>query len=296
MSALVGFMLSTAVVLLYNGIQRIRTPRFNAHLTTLGTQSIREPQTFYERRMRPILRFLADRVHLLRGFTDQTKIAQQLDYAGNPSDITPREFYGVQLVSLLGGFGFSLLWVQRIPVAILILPIVGFYYPLLLLKKQAKQRQWEITLAVPDFLDLLATSVSAGVSPETALTMIVERGEGPLYEELQRMLQQIAVGEQRERALRHLCARNTSKALHRFVHAMMEEDKMGTPIAHVLDRLSEDMRVERRIRAKESVDRLEQKLTIMMSAASIPVTVLLLGATLLSLSNMWGDMQSFTQR
>ena len=75
--------------------------------------------------------------------------------------------------------------------------------------------------------------VEAGLSFEAAVARVAA-GQGPLAEELARVLQDIQIGMPRDRALESLLERTDVADLRAFVHSFMHADRYGIPIAHVL--------------------------------------------------------------
>src|SRR5579859_2644423 len=144
MSILIGLMMSSAIILLYRGIQRIRTPGYEQHLMPFGPLTLPDARTRYERLVRPLALRCAN-FSLLRGLSDSELIAQQLDYAGNPSGITAHEFYGVQVYGLVAGLIIGLPLLQLSVLFTFVLPILGFYYPRLWLRGKLRRRQHAIT-------------------------------------------------------------------------------------------------------------------------------------------------------
>ena len=292
MSALISLMLSTSVLLLYSGIIRIVTPGYQAHLARFGNQTKdTKPKNAYERWIRSYALVLADRVGVLRGLTNYDQNARLLNYAGNPLKITPHEFYGIQLCSIFGGLLFGLAWSGFFPVGLLIFPIIGFFYPTFWLKGLAQKRQRAITNELPDFIDLFAACVSSGLGSEVAFSLIAKRGDGPLYEELQRLLNELSIGEPREKAFRNMAHRNSSKDLHQFINAITEGSELGTPIAQILDRISEDMRASRSFRAREAGSKLANKLSFLGAFAVFPTVLLMFAAAVLGFLNIWETFQ-----
>ncbi|NOK62647.1 MAG: Pilus assembly protein TadC [Chloroflexi bacterium AL-W] len=288
MSVLISLMLSMSVLILYSGIVRILTPGYEAQLARFGNQKKKDkPTNSYERWVRPYAVPLANRVGVLRWLTDYDKVGRRLNYAGNPLKMTPHEFYGVQIYSIFGGFLFGIAWFNFFPIGVALFPIVGFFYPYLWLRSKAQERQRTITNSLPDFIDLFATCVTAGLGSEVAFSLIAKRGEGPLYEELRRLLDELSIGEPREKAFQNMAYRNSSRELQRFIHAVTEGTDLGTPIALILERLSEDMRASRRSRARDAASKLYNKLSVFGAIAVLPTVVLLLAAALLSFMKIW---------
>ncbi|MFQ3633575.1 type II secretion system F family protein, partial [Roseiflexus sp.] len=143
-----------------------------------------------------------------------------------------------------------------------------------------KRRQHAITVALPDLLDMLAVCVSAGMGFDIALTLLVERGEGPLYEEMGRMLRELQMGAPREQAFRNLAMRNSSDALRGFIDALLQAEELGSPIAATLERQAEDIRIGRRYRAREEGAKAATKITLIVVVLVTPSVLCLIVAAL----------------
>ncbi|HEU4324273.1 MAG TPA: type II secretion system F family protein [Roseiflexaceae bacterium] len=296
MSAVIGMMMSLAVLLLFSGVQRIRAPGIREQIAQYGeAQRASAPQSRYERWVRPLALRLAGGFTMLRGLTDPQQTARQLVYAGSPRGIGEHEFYGVQVYGGLAGLVAGVVWLYGGlplgPFALILLPIGGFCWPLLWLRVQVKRRQQAISVALPDLLDMLAVCVSAGMGFDIALTLLAERGEGPLYEELDRLLRELRIGEPREQAFRHLSQRNSSEALRSFVDALLQAEELGSPIAATLERQAEDLRIYRRHRAREQGAKAATKISLVVVVAVMPsVLCVILGALALAVSSNAGPL------
>ena len=139
-----------------------------------------------------------------------------------------------------------LVWV---PVAII---VVGGWLPRQWLSDQIKKRHLMITRALPYNLDLLTLSVEAGLDFTAALAKVVERGrKGPLLEELALVLRQLKLGKTRAESLKMMTERVNLSALTTFVSALVQADKMGTPLGKILRIQSAQLRVDRSQRAEK---------------------------------------------
>jgi tight adherence protein C len=281
MSALIGLMFSVAVSLLISGVRRIRVPGYEEQLVPYGAPSGSPgPRTRYQRWVRPTALRLADGFRLLRGLSDSASIARKLDYAGNPGGMTAHEFYGVQVYWACAGLVVGLLLVVfGLPFSellMLLLPLAGFFGPLLWLRGRAKRRQRTISITLPDLLDMLAVCVSAGLGFDVALGLLAERGEGPLYEELQRLLRELRIGEPREQAFRHMAERNSAESLRSFVDALLQAEKLGTPIALTLERQAEDIRITRRHTARAEGAKAGTKISLLVVLLVMPSVLCLI--------------------
>ncbi|HUB08996.1 MAG TPA: type II secretion system F family protein, partial [Myxococcales bacterium] len=100
--------------------------------------------------------------------------------------------------------------------------------------------------------DLLTLSVEAGLDFTAALAKVVERGrQGPLLQELALVLRQLKMGKTRAESLKMMVDRVNLMALSTFVSALIQADKMGTPLGKVLRIQSAQLRVERSQRAEK---------------------------------------------
>ncbi|HVT21912.1 MAG TPA: type II secretion system F family protein, partial [Mycobacteriales bacterium] len=120
-----------------------------------------------------------------------------------------------------------------------------------MLDSRAKERQQAIARALPDALDLLSITVEAGLGLEQALVVVTDRLEGPLGDELRRMLREIELGVDRRKALEFLRSRTDVRELSGFVVALLQADELGMAIGEVLRVQAAQVRLVRRQHARE---------------------------------------------
>jgi tight adherence protein C len=117
---------------------------------------------------------------------------------------------------------------------------------------QTLKRHLLISRALPYNLDLLTLSVEAGLDFTGALAKVVEKGrKGPLLDELALVLRQLKMGKTRADCLRIMVDRCNLPALTTFVSALIQADKMGTPLGKILRIQSQQLRIERTQRAEK---------------------------------------------
>ena len=83
----------------------------------------------------------------------------------------------------------------------------GVLFPGFFLSKAAARRAERINMELPHFVDQLALVIEAGMSFDAALAYLAEVGEGPLSEEMRRVLTELRVGESRRVAIRNFAVR-----------------------------------------------------------------------------------------
>jgi tight adherence protein C len=205
-------------------------------------------------------------------------VDELLDAAGRPDRLTAYTFAGRK------GAYAALLATAGLPFAVAgnwFLPIVlvtlGFFLPDLALRSQAKERQEEIERRLPDFLDVLAVTVSAGLDFRTALDRVADAFEGPLSEEIRTALQQMMLGESRREALDGLDRRNRSESLSEFVTALQQAQDLGAPLTGALDAIAADIRRSYAQQARRQAAKVEPRLSVVMTITLIPAAIIMVG-------------------
>ena len=160
----------------------------------------------------------------------------------------------------------------------------GLAVPWLVLNSRATRRRDAITAELPDMVDLLTVSIEAGLALEAALSRVSERGDGPLAQEVRRMLSEIALGRQRRDALRALGERTQVAAVATFVNSLIQADQSGMELGPVLRAQSDQVRQRRRQRAEEAAMKAPIKMLFPLILFIFPsIFIVLLGPAAISL-------------
>jgi tight adherence protein C len=149
--------------------------------------------------------------------------------------------------------------------------IVGYLGPDVVLSRVATTRQMEITNSLPDTLDQLTICVEAGLGFDSALARVSKSGEGPLAQEISRLLQDFRVGVPRPEALDALLSRTDVPELRQFVHAIVQAETYGVPVSKVLRAQAAEQREKRRFRAEERAMKLPVKVIFPLIFCILPV-------------------------
>jgi tight adherence protein C len=104
---------------------------------------------------------------------------------------------------------------------------------------------------LPDVLDILAVSVEAGLSFDGALAKLSEHKQGPLVEQFQLVLSELAIGENRSSALRKMADRLDIQELTAVVTALIQSEQLGSPLGTMLRTQATEARQRRRVAAEE---------------------------------------------
>ncbi len=146
----------------------------------------------------------------------------------------------------------------------------GAYLPLSQLKIAVKDRKVKIQKALPDLLDMLSSTVQAGLAFNAALATAQEIAVGPLGEELKAVLSEVRLGRSRSDALKSMAMRVRQEQLATTVTAIVQAERLGSNLAQVLEELAEEVRNRRMIRAEELANLMPTKMVIPMALFMLP--------------------------
>jgi len=176
------------------------------------------------------------------------------------------------LVLLIAVGSFS---VQAL-IIVLILGLVGFMAPSLYLDRRSVVRVRRIDYEIPELVDLLVTTVEAGVGFLAALQLAARRVREPLGQELRVTLREQGMGLTLDEALRNLGSRTKSGNLRMFVQAVLQGETLGVSIGKILRDLAVDMRKARRQMAEERAQKAPIKLLFPLVFLILPAMMLVL--------------------
>ena len=207
-----------------------------------------------------------------------TLIAHRLDAAGRPGG-TDLASYAARKAGLTAGgivLGVVVLLLTGSPLAVAGLGLGGWLLPDLSLIGAARRRQRRIDRDLPDFLDVLAVTVGAGLGFRTALARVGDEIGGPVGEEVRTALQQMALGASRRAAFQGLRDRNDSEPLREFTTALLQAEELGTPLADSLAQIAADLRRSFAQRARREASQAAPKVSLIITTVVVPGALLLI--------------------
>lgn len=206
-------------------------------------------QTALIRTIRPLINFLSGFNQKLNIEKLDRKYKQKLIISGNPFHFIQVEFLAVKEIAAIAGalFGAVLVFGLNIhPIAPLIFGLIGYYLPNLWLNDIINKRKLALSHSLPFHMDLLTLAVEAGLTFILAMDRVVKTGEtGPMRDEFEKFLQDLRLGVSLRDALEGLAERTDLYEIRSFTSALIQADKMGTPLGDVLRIQSEIRRRER---------------------------------------------------
>ncbi|HEV2738254.1 MAG TPA: type II secretion system F family protein [Candidatus Elarobacter sp.] len=154
--------------------------------------------------------------------------------------------------------------------------LLGWRFPSIMLSRALKARKESIQRALPDFLDLLSTTVQAGLALNAALVQAADSTTGPLKEELDSMLSEVRLGRPRTDAFNAMADRVNEDSTTTMVTAIVQAEKLGSNLSDVLQELAKETRDRRWFRAEEKAAQLPIKMILPMALFMIPSLYLMI--------------------
>ena len=190
------------------------------------------------------------------------KIRTNLMLAGNPANLTPAMFVGIRfaMMMILGVLVFLVMTATNSPFSTtltysFVVALLGYLLPALWLGQQIKKRKKGILKALPDALDLLVISITAGLGFDAAMQRVAEKWDNELCMEFRRALSDIRLGTARHEAFRSLTARIDVDDVSTFVSAVIQADQLGVSMSKMLKIQADQLRLRRRQRAEEAAQK-----------------------------------------
>ena len=209
------------------------------------------------------------------------RIVALLAAAGHPGRVGLERYVERKVASTLLGAFLGLLFVLAgVPLLLPGLLVAGWLWPDLALIREARERQARIDRELPDFLDVLAVTVGAGVAFRPALARVAEALGGPLGEEFQTAQRQTDFGASARQALEGVRERNESEALDEFVGAVLQAQELGVPLAQTLVDQAADMRRAAYQRARRRAQRAAPRISLIVTTLIVPASILLIAVAL----------------
>lgn len=201
----------------------------------------------------------------------------RIDMAGNPGGLTITRYAARRAVYVAFGVLMCLIFLKNGQLLLAVITLAfGLTAADAAIWQAVRERKDVIDRTLPDFLDVLAVVVSAGLGFRQALDRVAEKYEGPWADELRITLRQMDMGVSRRQAFDQLRKRNSSEQVAQFVSALQQGEELGSPIAETLIQIAADMRrtdaQESRRRAAKTIP----KATLVTLVFMLPATMILI--------------------
>ncbi len=161
----------------------------------------------------------------------------------------------------------------------IILIFIGFYGVDLYMTNTTQKRQQVLLRSFPDALDLIVVCVESGLALDAALTRVCKelgRAHPEVTKELNQTRIELALLNDRPKALMNLGDRTGLVPFRSLVAALIQTEKFGTSLTDTLRVLSEDYRLTRLMVAEQKAGRLPVLMTIPLILLLMPAFILII--------------------
>jgi tight adherence protein C len=210
-------------------------------------------------------------------------LARKLDLAGRPGNLTVQRLIGLKaaLVALAAGLAALLVLMGGSPLLLLPALGLGWFGPDIWLSREGRLRQERIERDLPDFLDILAVTVRAGLGYRAALGRVAQALGGPIGEEMLTALRQMDLGATRRQAFVALRERNGSESLGGFVAAQLQAEELGVPLSEAIHEIADDMRRAAHQAARRRAARAAPRIALIVTTVVVPGSLILILVSML---------------
>lgn len=227
------------------------------------------------------------------GTSSDSKTKREILAAGMYK-LTPRALVGYRVLAAAAGAAYGLA-LDAVPKAggpifdTVLLAAVGWLVPMVLVRRKGRLRQERIERALPDVIDLVVVSVEAGQGFAQALRTAADRTPGPLGEELRLTLREQQFGLPLDRALDNLNKRADTPNMRTFVRGVVQGERLGVSIGHIMRNVAREIRLRRRAAAEERAQKTTVKILFPLVFLILPALfIVLLAPAMLGLGDRVG--------
>jgi tight adherence protein C len=164
---------------------------------------------------------------------------------------------------------------------------VAYILPTIIVRSRARARQKDITLALPDAIDLLVVCVEAGLGINQALLRVaqeIHHVSRILSQELHLTNLEIRAGRPRNEALRNMTDRTGVEDVRGLMSTLVQAERFGTPVGPALRVHAEVLRDKRKQRAREAAAKTTIKLVFPLVFCIFPALfVVLIGPAIIQI-------------
>lgn len=194
--------------------------------------------------------------------------------------LKPEEYVAQMIIALVGGLALGLYISATmgvfLPLALVGGGYAGFTVYRFYTGKRKRERVQAIADQFPDVLDLLATSVSAGLGFTQAMQYVAEQYEGPLTDEFVAVQRAISLGSTRRAALMEMAERVGLQEMRTFVGALVQADELGISLGNILNAQAKEVRQINRLKKEEKAQKVAVKMLLPMVLFILPALFIVL--------------------
>ena len=151
------------------------------------------------------------------------------------------------------------------------LALGAFWYPVLFIYQRAEKRIYEISRIMPFAIDLLCSSMSAGLDFVSSVRYYNSLNlTDPLSVEFTVLLREIELGKSRSDALLNMAKRVQCSEFDRFISAIVYSLESGTAIIDVMQLQADEVRRIRFARLEQQIAKVPSKMLVPIILCIVP--------------------------
>jgi tight adherence protein C len=221
----------------------------------------------------------------------QSSIRRDLGYAGIYGASAFKVVTGAKfiflIVGLAAGYAFGVVFFDSSWLGLSLGGLTGYFIPKLWLRSKIRANQKELTLGLPDALDLMVVCVEAGLTVDASMQRVGQElvlAHPAVSRELGMTHMETRVGLSRQEALKNLGTRTGNSSFQSLAAMLIQADRFGTSIANALRIHADSMRVKRQHAAEEMAAKASVKMSFPLVLFIFPATfIVLAGPTVIGL-------------
>ncbi len=182
----------------------------------------------------------------------------------------------VSTVVLAAGAGLLFLSSPSSTTALAAIPMVllGWKGPLMVVRSREKARRTAVDVELVDALGEMVMGVEAGLTLDVVMLRYAQNRSTPLAAEFGAILDRVQLGTPRVEAMAMMAERTPTPIMRMFAAAMVQNQRLGTPLASVLRQQAATARRQRRQAVEERAAKVPMKMIFPTVFCILPVLMI----------------------
>ncbi|MDO9024089.1 type II secretion system F family protein [Zwartia sp.] len=156
--------------------------------------------------------------------------------------------------------------------------MIGWWIPILYLKRLHQYRVHMMSRQLPFFLDMVGLGLDAGLNLQASIQLALEHvGAGALHQEWSIMLADMRAGQPRVQALRQLSQRLNISSVRQLISSLIQGEAMGFSLGRIIQVYADQQRAQRLMLAEKLALQAPVKMLFPMALCIFPCTFIVLG-------------------
>lgn len=151
---------------------------------------------------------------------------------------------------------------------------LGWKGPVILARSREERRREQLDIELVDTMGELVMGVEVGLALDVAMARYASHRATPLASEFRHYLDLVQLGWQRADAMDELARRNPTPTVRLFVSAVVQNQRLGTPLAGILRQQAVTARRQRRQAVEEKAAKIPLKMIFPTVFCILPVLMI----------------------